>query len=284
MFTAKFKETLHMIQFEHTIFALPFALISMLDAAEGLPSAKIFFLILLSMLFARSSAMAFNRYIDADIDLKNPRTNLRSIPAKRLSKIYVLNFTIISSAFFIITTYFINKLAFILSPIALLIIFTYSLTKRFTIFTHFILGLSLAIAPVGAWIAVRESISLPPILLGGFVLFWVAGFDIIYSCQDYKFDVANRLYSFPQKYGIKNALLLTKIIHFIAFIFLTLFYFFGHFGIVFLIGVMFTAICLLYQNLIVKPNDLSKINTAFFTTNGISSILLLIFICIDLFI
>ncbi|MCW3076199.1 MAG: 4-hydroxybenzoate octaprenyltransferase [Bacteroidetes bacterium] len=241
-------------------------------------------MVVLCMVFARSAAMAFNRYIDRAFDAKNPRTAIREIPSGTIGSFSAAVFTIICSVSFMLCTYFINHLCFLLSPVALLVILGYSFTKRFTPLCHVILGIGLALAPVGAYIAVTEKFALLPVLFGCVVLFWVSGFDIIYALQDEEFDRNNNLKSIPVFLGKKNALRLSEVLHFLAACLVAAAYFTGQFHWVYIIGAsLFTAL-LFYQHTLVKPHDLSKVDLAFATTNGIASVIFSIFVCADIFI
>lgn len=280
------KNYLSLIKFSHTIFALPFAFIGFFLASTIYEfDFLLLILVLICMISARSAAMAFNRYIDRDIDLLNPRTaQVREIPNGTISAKSALIFVVISSLIFVSTTYFINPLCFALSPIALIVILGYSLTKRFTALCHLILGLGLSLSPIGAYLAVSSSFDLTPILFSCIVLSWVAGFDIVYALQDESFDKKNKLYSIPVKFGAKKALLLSKTLHLISS--LTIIYI-GHinsFNVFYWIGTAIFIVLLIYQHSIIKYDDFSKINIAFFTTNGIASILFAIFTIIDLLI
>ena len=212
MITA-FMETMKMIKIEHSIFALPFALVAAFMAANGVPETKILGLILVAMVLARSAAMAFNRFIDAEIDARNPRTAIRSIPAGRLSRTFALNFTLLCSVGFVLVAKAINDLAFYLAPLMLIVLLGYSLTKRFTSFCHIVLGIALGLAPLGAWIAVKGEFHWLPVLLGAAVMLWTAGFDIIYACQDIDFDKENSLFSIPTRLGVTNSLRLSRVLH-----------------------------------------------------------------------
>tara|TARA_Y100000589_G_scaffold176053_1_gene167031 strand:- start:2014 stop:2859 length:846 start_codon:yes stop_codon:yes gene_type:complete len=279
------KKYLSLIKFSHTIFAMPFAFIGFFLAQTNQFEWKILFYIVLCMVFARSSAMAFNRYIDRNIDKKNPRTaTIREIPSGKISPKNALLFTFINVLLFITTTYFINPLCFLLSPVALIIILGYSLTKRVTYLCHLILGLGLSLAPLGSYIAVTGRFDILPILFSLSVLFWVSGFDIIYALQDEEFDKAENLYSIPVKIGVKNSMVISKFLHFIALITLLFTGLIYDFGIYYFIGLLIFSFLLVYQHLIIKPNDLSKVNLAFFTTNGIASIIFGIFVIIDVLI
>jgi len=271
-----------MIRIEHSVFALPFALMSAFLAYKRPPSIAKILWILLAMVSARSAAMAFNRIADLDLDKKNPRTSNWTLPKQELSKTFVLLFIIATSILFIISAYMLNSLCFKLSPLALIIILTYSYTKRFTWLTHFFLGLSLSLAPMGAWIAIKENIGLIPLLLSLSVILWVAGFDIIYAIQDIDFDRKNHIHSIPARFGIKNALLISAGCHLFMILFLFYIYFAYDMGIFFLSGIFLSSFFLLWQHLIVKPNELSKINEAFFTANGLLSVFLFLLTVLDL--
>lgn len=285
------KNYLSLVKFSHTIFALPFALLGFFLGTHKMEtgfSIKLFFLVLLCMVFARSAAMAFNRYLDRDIDEKNPRTIQREIPAGIISPKSALLFVILNCIAFILTTWFINPLCFYLSPIALLVILGYSYTKRFTFLCHFVLGLGLSLAPIGAYLAVGGGFDLVPILYSFAVLFWVSGFDIIYALQDEEFDKSLQLHSIPVALGKKKALNLSSLLHFIcggiilfASYHLSLEY--SEFDwLNWLAAALFIGL-LFYQHTLVKHNDLSKVNLAFFTTNGIASVLFGSLLIIDLF-
>ncbi len=276
---------LDLVKFSHTIFALPFALIGFFIAiAQGAPfSIKLFLLVLLCMVFARNAAMAFNRYIDAEIDAQNPRTAVREIPSGTVSKQSALQFIILNCSLFLITTFFINPLCFALAPIVLAIILGYSYSKRFTPFCHVILGFGLAIAPLGAYLAVSPTLNWTVILFSFVVLTWVSGFDIIYALQDAEFDQNNDLFSIPSQIGKKNALFVSTGLHILTASFLIIIGIREHFGILYWIGAIFFIGLLIYQHLLVSPNDLSKVNLAFFTTNGIASLSFAVFVIADLF-
>lgn len=289
----KVKKYLSLVTFSHTIFAMPFALIGFFLAirsgvgkadwnTSAALSTRIFVEVLLCMVFARNAAMGFNRYIDRNIDKKNPRTKHREIPAGLIRARSALLFVIINSILFIGVTFFINRLTFILSPVALLIILGYSFTKNFTALCHFILGLGLSLAPIGAYLSVTGEFSLLPLLYSFIVLLWVSGFDIIYALQDDDFDKAENLKSIPAVLGRKGALLLSVFLHFISAL-LTLFAgYYGQFGISYWIGALLFIGLLTYQHLIVKHDDLSKIDMAFFTTNGIASVIFSAFTIVDI--
>lgn len=281
----KFKNYLSLIKFSHTIFALPFAIIGFSLASVNSDFNLITLLqIILCMIFARSSAMAFNRYIDREIDLKNPRTaNVREIPSGKILPKNALLFVIINVILFVVTTYFINNLCLALSPVALLVILGYSYTKRFTSLCHLVLGVGLGLAPVGAYLAVANEFNWIPVVIGISVMFWVAGFDIIYALQDDDFDKENNLNSIPVLLGRKNALLFSKILHIFTSINLFIVGYFGSFEIFYWIGFVIFSALLSYQHRIIKHNDLSKVGMAFFTTNGVASILFGILVVLDIF-
>lgn len=241
-------------------------------------------LIILCMVFARSAAMAFNRYLDRAFDAKNPRTAIREIPSGVITAKNALAFTIISSLLFIACTFFINKLCFYLSPVALAVVLGYSYTKRFTALCHLILGLGLSLAPIGAYLAVTGEFALLPILFSLAVIFWVSGFDIIYALQDEEFDKTNKLYSIPAWLGKAKALRVSELLHILSAAAVVLAGLYGGFGWLYWIGVAVFVGMLVYQHSIVKPNDLRKVNLAFMTANGIASVVFAIFVIADLFI
>jgi 4-hydroxybenzoate polyprenyltransferase len=273
---AKLGTTLEMIKFEHTLFALPFAFLGAVMAANGLPTWQQILWITLAMVGARSAAMTFNRIADREIDAKNPRTANRELPSGKLSVEFAWVFLFVSIGIFLLAAYSLNWLTFVLSPVALVSVLGYSYAKRFTAFAHLLLGWSLAISPTAAWIAVRGAIdSEVPLLLSLFVLMWTAGFDVMYACQDYEFDKKSGLHSIPARFGIARSLRMARLFHFQAFIVLLLLYLDSELGIVALIGVGAVALLLVYQHTLVKANDLSKMTVAFFTTNAFVSIILL---------
>ena len=286
--SAGIKDYLSLVKFSHTVFALPFALTGFFYASIGDDfgfSWVILVEVLLCMVFARSAAMAFNRYLDSDIDTANPRTaEVREIPRGVIRRKQALVFVIINSALFILTTYFINQLVFFLSPIALFIILGYSYTKRFTAFCHVVLGLGLSLSPIGSYLAVSGQFDLVPVLLSLAVLFWVSGFDIIYSMQDRDFDREMGLFSIPVVLGGKNALRLSNALHFASAICVLWAGMRGDFGWFYFAGALIFLALLMYQHTLVSEDDLSRINIAFFTTNGIASIVFGVFAILDLFI
>jgi 4-hydroxybenzoate polyprenyltransferase len=273
----KLKTTLEMIKFEHTLFALPFAFLGAVMAAEGLPSWQQILWITLAMVGARSAAMTFNRIVDRDIDARNPRTANRELPSGKLSVQFAWVFLFVSSALFLFAAYSLNWLTFALSPVALASVLGYSYAKRFTSFSHLLLGWALAISPTGAWIAVRGAIdSEVPLLISLFVLMWTSGFDIMYACQDYEFDKKSGLRSIPARFGIERSLWMARLFHFQAWFVLLILFIVSGLGITALIGVGLVALLLVYQHTLVKPNDLSKMNAAFFTTNAFVSVILFV--------
>ncbi len=281
-----FSKYISLVKFTHTIFALPFALIGFFLAVkltDAVLSWKTFALVILCMVFARNAAMSFNRYIDRKIDIKNPRTAIREIPSGIIHPKSALWFVIVNSILFCLSAYFINKLCFVLSPVALLVILGYSYTKQFTALCHFILGIGLSLAPVGAYIAVTGKFALLPVLYSFVVLFWVSGFDIIYALQDEKFDKSEKLKSIPVLLGKKNALILSVILHIISAFLILYAGYYAHFGLWYWIGSGIFISLLIYQHILVKPDDLSKVNIAFFSTNGIASIIFAVFTIAELY-
>jgi 4-hydroxybenzoate polyprenyltransferase len=269
------RTTLEMIKIEHTLFALPFALLGAVLAARGLPSFSQILWIAVAMVGARSTAMAFNRVADKGYDARNPRTKTRAIPAGKLSVVFVLTFTIIGAGTFLFAAAMLNRLTLILSPVALASIMLYSYTKRWTMLSHIVLGWCLAIAPTGAWIAVRGAIDSPaPLLLSLVVMLWTAGFDVLYACPDYDFDRREGLYSIPARFGIARALWISRGLHAGAFAALVLLYFVTNLGLLAIVGVIATGALLVYQHTLVRAHDLSKLNAAFFTTNAFVSVIL----------
>ncbi len=275
--TQNIRTTLEMIKIEHTLFALPFAFLGAVLAAGGIPSAWQIVWIIAAMVGARSTAMAFNRIADKDYDARNPRTKLRAIPAGILSTGFVWGFTIISAALFLVSAAMLNRLTLVLSPVALASIVLYSYTKRWTLLSHLVLGWCLAIAPTGAWIAVRGAIDSPiPLLLSLVVMLWTAGFDVLYACQDFEFDRREGLYSIPARFGIAQSLWIARTLHAGAFAALVALYFLTNLGAIALLGVIATGALLIYQHTLVRADDLSRLNAAFFTTNAFVSVILFI--------
>jgi 4-hydroxybenzoate polyprenyltransferase len=310
----KVKSYLSLIKFSHTIFAMPFAMIGFFvglfsdsEVVHGVGQWNLnksigwakesnsnqnewvqmgikLLLVILCMVFARSAAMAFNRYLDRKFDAKNPRTAIREIPSGIITPKNALVFTILSCALFLVTCFFINKLCFYLSPVALAVVLGYSYTKRFTPLCHLILGLGLSLAPIGAYLAVTGVFALLPILFSLAVLFWVSGFDIIYALQDEEFDKENKLYSIPASLGKVKALRVSEILHMLSASAIVLAGYYGNFGWLYWIGAALFIIMLGYQHSVVKPNDLRRVNLAFMTANGIASVVFAIFVIADLFI
>lgn len=307
------KSYLSLIKFSHTIFALPFALIGFFLGADyfldlssfssvnselydlgatrntylSIFSLKFwlvkFALVLLCMVFARSAAMAYNRYLDRHFDAKNPRTATREIPAGIINEGNALIFTIINALLFIVTCYFINSICFFLAPVALFVILFYSYTKRFTALCHLVLGIGLSLAPIGAYLAVTGAFALLPLLFSFAVVFWVTGFDIIYALQDEAFDKENQLYSVPAVMGKSKALRVSELFHVFSALSVIAAGIYGHFGLIFWLGNLVFVGMLLYQHSIVSPSDLTKVNVAFMTANGIASVVFAAFVVLDLF-
>lgn len=284
------KKYLSLIKFSHTIFAMPFAMIGFFlgvgqhSAFSIRRYAILFILVILCMIFARSAAMAFNRYLDRAFDAKNPRTAIREIPAGLLKANSVLLFTILNSLLFIACTFFINRICFYLSPVALAVILGYSFTKRFTPLCHLVLGLGLSLAPIGAYLAVTGRFDILPVLFSFAVIFWVSGFDIIYSLQDEEFDKGEGLYSMPSWLGKAKALRVSELLHLLSAACVIIAGFWGGFGWLYWVGVVVFCGMLIYQHNIVKPNDLRRVNLAFMTANGIASVVFAVFVIADLFV
>jgi 4-hydroxybenzoate polyprenyltransferase len=273
---------LEMVKIEHTIFALPFAFLGAFLAARGLPRPAQIGWILLAMVGARSAAMAFNRLVDLPFDARNPRTVNRALPKRLLNHSFVMAFIIASSAVLVLAASRLNRLSLELSPLALGIVFLYSYTKRFTWLTHVFLGVSLACAPIGAWIAIRGSISWSPAILGLAVALWVAGFDVIYSCQDVEFDRGESLHSIPKRFGVAAALWISAALHLVMIGILAFLFWREGLGSISLAGLAVVALLLAYEHSLVRPNDLSHVNTAFFSINGWISVLLFVTTTIEL--
>ncbi|MEK6283680.1 MAG: UbiA-like polyprenyltransferase [Acidobacteriota bacterium] len=269
--------TLEMIKIEHTLFALPFAFLGAVLAANGLPALRQVLWITLAMVGARSTAMAFNRIADREYDALNARTSSRALPAGLLSVGFVWAFTFVSAILFFVAAAMLNRLTLILAPVALASVLIYSFSKRWTLLSHLLLGWCLAIAPTGAWIAVRGSLDSPvPLLLSLVVMLWTAGFDVLYACQDYDFDLRTGLHSIPRQFGIARALLIARLLHVGAFAALLALYWITNLGGLALVGVIATGILLVYQHQLVRADDLSRINAAFFATNAFVSVILFI--------
>ena len=280
------KNYLSLVKFSHTIFAMPFALIGFVLGLRYhfIHQTKVdqvglkFILVLVCMVTARSTAMAFNRYLDRHFDKLNPRTAIREIPAGIIKAEKALIFIGINMAIFITATFFINAICFYLSPVALFVILFYSYTKRFTYLCHLVLGIGLSLAPIGAYLAVTGSFAILPLLFSFAVIFWVSGFDIIYALQDIDFDQSQSLYSIPSQWGLKQSLSISRVLHVLSASFVIAAYFVGGFHFLYLFGLLIFIGMLIYQQSIVKPHDLSKVNLAFMTANGIASIVFSVFV------
>jgi 4-hydroxybenzoate polyprenyltransferase len=276
-FLRNIRITLEMIKIEHTLFALPFAFLGAVLAANGLPSLRQIAWITVAMVGARSTAMAFNRIADREYDANNPRTSSRAIPSGLLSVGFVWAFTAVSAILFFIAAAMLNRLTLILAPFALASVMLYSYSKRWTLLSHVLLGWCLSIAPTGAWIAVRGSLDSPvPLLLSLVVLLWTTGFDVLYACQDYDFDREARLHSVPRHFGIARALWIARYFHIATFVALFALYWISQLGIFALLGVIATGVLLVYQHRLVRADDLSRLNAAFFTTNAFVSVILFV--------
>ena len=274
--------TLEMIKWEHSIFALPFALCGAMLAAGGVPAWHQFAWIIVAMISARSAAMAFNRVADAAIDAANPRTQTRALPTGTLTPSFVTTFVVVSCAVFVLAASQLNHLTLILSPLALAIVLLYSYTKRFTRWSHLVLGFALGIAPAAAWIAVRASLDPRILLLTAAVTFWVGGFDVLYACQDFDFDRDAGLHSLPRYFGIRAALVIARLFHVIMLLLLIALVFTFGLGKFAIAGVVAVAILLAYEHSLVSSHDLSKLNAAFFTMNGVISVVFFVFVAADL--
>ena len=276
------RTTLEMIKWEHSIFALPFALCGAMLAARGIPTVHQLLWISVAMVAARSAAMSFNRLADASIDAANPRTRTRALPAGELTHSFVRNFTLISSGIFVLAAWQLNRLTFLLSPVALAILLVYSHTKRWTRWSHLVLGFALGIAPAAAWIAVRGSLDARILFLTAAVTLWVAGFDVLYACQDLDFDLQAGLHSIPRYCGISNALWIARLFHLsMLFLLAALVWAFG-LGVFAVAGVIAVLALLAYEHSLVSARDLSKLNAAFFTMNGIIAVVFFVFLAADL--
>lgn len=279
------KKYFSLVLFAHSIFALPFAMIGFFLGVTDVSSFSwlLLIMVLLCMVFARNAAMAFNRYLDRNIDAKNPRTKMRDIPSGKVSANEALLFVIVNCVLFVATTAFINKLCLLLSPVALFVVLFYSYTKRFTALCHLVLGLGLSLAPIGAYIAVTGQFNIVPLCYSFAVLFWVSGFDIIYALQDEDFDKDQKLHSIPAALGIRNALRLSVGLHILSAVCVILPVMFTSFSWVYYIGVVLFCFMLVYQHLLVKPTDISKVDRAFATTNGFASVIFAVCFLIDTF-
>ncbi len=279
-----------LVKFAHTVFAMPFALIGFFLGLRAMnyqaykPWWLLLILVVMCMVFARSAAMAFNRWLDAEFDGLNARTAIREIPSGIITKKKAMTFVVFNCIAFLITTYFINALCMVLAPVALFVILFYSYTKRFTSLCHLVLGLGLSLAPIGAYIAVTGRFAIVPVLFSLSVLFWVSGFDIIYALQDEDFDRANNLRSIPSWLGIKKAMYVSECFHFLSFASLFIAGVAGNFSWFYWAGITAFAFFLIYQHTLIKPKDLSKVNKAFFTSNGVASVVFAVFVLLDIFV
>ena len=273
--------TLEMIKWEHSIFALPFALTAAGLAAGGWPAGRVLFWIVVCMVSARSAAMAFNRFADADLDGANPRTSTRALPAGTLSRSFVAGFVLVSACIFVAAAAMLNRLTLLLAPAALAVVLGYSYTKRITRWSHLVLGLALGIAPSAAWIAVRGSLDLRIVVLTGAVLLWVAGFDTLYACQDFEHDRKVGLRSVPAAFGLERAFWLARVMHIAMIAMLIWLVVLFHLGAVACLGIAVVAALLAYEHSIVSPGNLNRMNAAFFTLNGVISVLFFAFIAAD---
>jgi 4-hydroxybenzoate polyprenyltransferase len=287
------KKYFSLVKFAHTIFAMPFAMIGYflgISPTTALPqgggagfSWQTLLLVILCMVFARNAAMGFNRYADRFIDAKNLRTGRREIPTGVIKPQAALAFVMVNAVAFVVTCWFINTLVFCLSPVALLVVLGYSMTKKYTSLCHFVLGLGLSLAPVGAYLAVTGAFAWLPVLFSFVVLLWSGGFDIIYALQDEDFDIREKLFSIPAWLGIRRSMVVSSVVHVVAGILVVFTGFFGDFGLWYATGAAIFLFLLLYQHLIIKPDDLSRVNAAFFTSNGIASVVFATFVILDLF-
>lgn len=272
-----------MIKFEHTVFALPFALVSLLLATGGHLTKSLVFWVVIAMVGARTGAMGFNRIIDADIDRINPRTKDRAIPAGRISKRAAVLISVIAFALFVFSAAMLNRACLLASPLAIVILVGYSFTKRYTAYSHLVLGLAISGAPLGAWLAATGSLAPPALTLSLAVLCWIAGFDILYSLQDVDFDRKTGLHSIPAAVGVASALWISRLLHLLSVLFLAGTAKLLNAGSFYLIGVTVVAVLLYYEHSLISPRDLSRINTAFFTINGLISMMFLAFVAIDIY-
>jgi 4-hydroxybenzoate polyprenyltransferase len=278
----KVKTFLSMIKIEHSLFALPFAFTGAVLAAEGLPSLGKIFWIIVAMVGARSFAMGINRIVDAEIDAKNPRTASREIPSGKISKSAAVLYVVVALIVYEFATFMLNTLSFILSPIPVIVFILYSYSKRFTSFCHIILGIALGLAPVGAWVAVEGTVNLGITMVGVAVIFWAAGFDIIYALQDIEFDRENNLFSIPALLGIRNSLVLSRCFHLITFIIFLYVKFYFDLGLIYLSGVILSGLFMLYEHSLIKADDLKNVNMAFFNLNAYISMTIFVFVFFDI--
>lgn len=283
---SKVSDYFSLVKISHTVFSLPFALIgfSLAIHETGDPHyIRLLLLVLMCVFFARNAAMGFNRFADREIDRKNPRTAFREIPKKIIRPGSALLFVFLNAALFLVAAYLINILCFFLAPVALLVVLGYSFTKRFTFLSHLVLGLGLSLAPIGAYLAVTGHFAVLPVIYSLIVIVWVAGFDIIYALQDVEFDKSEKLRSIPESFGKRNALAVSALLHFFAIVLTILAGLTGHFHLLYWAGASIFSIILIYEHLIVKPNDLSRVNIAFATLNGMGSVVFAVFVILDIF-
>jgi len=274
---------LEMIKWEHSVFALPFALTGAVLAAGGWPQARVVGWIIVCMVAARSAAMAFNRLVDARIDAANPRTAMRAIPAGALSSRFVAGFVVVSIVVFAVGAAMLNRLTLVLAPVALAVVLVYSYLKRVTRWSHLVLGLALGIAPSAAWIAVRGALDARIVVLTGAVLLWVGGFDVLYACQDYEHDRKVGLNSVPQAFGVRNAFWIARLMHLGMLVLLCWLVMLFGLGKLAMLGVALVALLLLYEHMIISPTDMRRMNAAFFTMNGVISVVFFLFVAADVF-
>jgi len=278
----KIKIILEMIKFEHTIFALPFAFSGALLAAKGLPTGGQILWITVAMVGARSAAMGFNRWADRVFDAANPRTKIRALPQGLVTPLQVMVFTTLSSVVLIFAAYMLNPLSFYLSPVALAVVFFYSFTKRFTFLSHAFLGFAICLAPIGAWIAITGRIEGAALLLGSAVLFWLLGFDVLYALQDREFDVKAGLHSIPQQFGVRRSLWIARASHVVTMTALFRLGFLCSLGLFYYAGVVIALLLIIYEHTLVKENDLSKLDMAFFNMNGYISVTIFVFTLLEM--
>ena len=275
--------TLEMIKWEHSVFALPFALTAAVLAANGWPTLNVLFWIIVCMVSARSAAMAFNRLVDAQLDAANPRTATRALPAGHLTRGFVALFTAVSIAIFVLGTAMLNRLTLELSPLALAVVLFYSYTKRFTRWSHLFLGLAYFVTPAAAWIAVRGSLDARILLLAAAGLFWVGGFDVLYACQDFEYDRNVGLHSVPQAFGLQGAFWIARVMHLLTAVLLRVFAHLFGLGALAFVGIALVILLLAYEHSIISPTDLRRMNAAFFTLNGVISVIFFLFVAADIF-
>ncbi len=279
----KIKAYAELTKFEHTVFAFPFALASVFILEKGLPPFEKLFWIIVAVIAGRTAGMAFNRFFDLPFDRLNPRSKNWSSVKGLVKPIEILSIAVISSIILVFSAYMLNRLAFYLSPIAVIILVLYPLGKRFTVFVHLILGAVYFLIPVAVSVALKETVELSMITLGLAMAFWVSGFDILYALQDVDFDRKVGLYSIPAKFGVRNSIIISRIFHLFTFLFLIITGVLANMGFIYFIGVFILSVFLIYEHLLIKPDDLSKLNKAFFTVNGYVSIIFFVFVVVDIY-